>query len=225
MSDTNAYNDIAVTSEVATTPETPQAIEHGSLPAAPCNRDLLSPAARVSADSPTTFSDQNPLSGTQGDATSGASIGNEARGVNGTATHVMHKSMQTVQGSFRVYVTDTEAESVICHNGSVDGYVSELNPDSIDVDLAIETRVTTSLQGQTEPLLHQICVRYLSMLHLRHWPASCPSPKISAILVSSSIANNASAAFSKESQAVFPQQEANKRDSVRALAGEKGVGR
>lgn len=124
MSFTKNQSDRAAASVVVSTPGCPRVIErepHG----APCEHDPQARTERPSAALSTTSPGVNQQLGSQVGASREAGVRENPRGKNSTASrdvHKLHEEVQTTdQGSsLTVYVTDTEAESMICHNGSVE---------------------------------------------------------------------------------------------------------
>lgn len=115
MSSTSNQVDRATASTAASTPEGTRVIEQGP-PTMPCSHDQHAPGALL-----TTSLGGNPLLGAQGDASPEAGTCESPRGKQSAQSHVMHEEVQTDQGfPFRVYVTDTEAESMKCQDGSID---------------------------------------------------------------------------------------------------------
>lgn len=121
MSEASEFNRKISTSTVASTPET---IQLQQAPFHPTSTEHEQPSyATLAADSTTTPSDDNILSTTPNEATSETSE-EPTSDASRTASHVSHEEMQPLQGEpLRVLVTDCDAESMICWDGSVDACV------------------------------------------------------------------------------------------------------
>lgn len=121
--------------------------------------DLCEQGLQLPGPPSTTRSDDPLKQNIAREPASAAELWESPRGIR-EPSHTLHAEMHTVEETVpKVYVTDTDAESMICHNGSVYGFVLALITGDTRANIWIDLHMMAMRPTRRQPLTHPTCAR------------------------------------------------------------------
>ena len=121
--------------------------------------DLCEQGLQLPGPPSTTRSDDPPKQNIAREPASAAELRESPRGI-WMPSHTLHAEMHAVEESVpKVYVTDTDAESMICHNGSIYGSVLGLVIGITRVNIWIDLHMMAMRLTRRKPLTPATCAR------------------------------------------------------------------